>query len=437
MAGKNRDFVSVPLILVALAIVLAIGGKAVGQVFTVINNFSGPNGARPVAGLALDKAGNLYGTTSQGGIGQGTVFELSPAVEGGYTETVLYSFGSHKGDGSNPTGALVLDAAGNLYGTTEQGGVHNGGTVFELSPNAGSGWRGTILHSFGKGTDGSNPKNGLVIDAAGNLYGTTYYGGTNNTCLYAGSSYSCGTAFELSPAAGGGWTYSVLYNFGQGSGDGYFPWSGLTLDTTGNLYGECVYGSKYGKGVLYELSPGPGGTWAEHQLHAWGNKDDGTYPYSGMVFDTAGNMYGDSSGGGGHGGLGTVFKFSSSGNGWLEENLHGFGTGLDGQIPESSLIIDATGNLYGVTINGGAYGYGMVYEVNYSAANGYEETVLHNFTGGADGGNLSGALVMDSNGNLFGTTWYGGNGTNCVAGPIRGCGVAFEISPSANSKVRK
>jgi uncharacterized repeat protein (TIGR03803 family) len=436
VAGKNRNFVCVRLVAAVLAIVAASAGKAAGQVFTVVNNFSGANGARPVAGLVLDNAGNLYGTTSMGGSGHGTVFELSPASGGAYTETVLYTFGSSKGDGSGPAGTLVRDDAGNLYGTTEHGGIYNGGTVFELMPGGGGGWIGSVLHSFGNGTDGSDPKNGLVIDTAGNLYGTTYHGGTKKACAYAGATYSCGTAFELSPVTGGGWAYSVLYNFGQGSSDGYFPWSSLTLDAAGNLYGECVYGSVYGKGGLYELSPGAGGTWAERQLHPWGNKDDGTYPYGGMVFDTQGNMYGTSSGGGGHGGLGTVFEFTPSGKGWLEHNLHGFGTALDGQFPESNLIIDAAGNLYGVTVNGGTYGYGMVYEITYSPINGYLETVLHNFTGGTDGGTLSGPLVMDSNGDLFGTTWYGGSTTSCIAGPIPGCGVAFKISLS-NSKVRR
>jgi uncharacterized repeat protein (TIGR03803 family) len=433
---QNRDSVSAHLLLVlALAIVLTASAGASGQTFTVINNFSGANGARSVAGLVLDQAGNLYGATSQGGTGHGTVFELSPAA-GGYTETVLYTFGSQKYDGSGPAGTLVRDGAGNLYGTTEQGGVYNGGIVFELSPVNG-GWSETVLHNFGTGTDGSDPMNALAIDATGNLYGTTYYGGTNKTCTYAGATYSCGTAFELSPVAGGGWTYTVLYNFGQGSTDGYFPWSSLTLGAGGNLYGQCLYGSKYGKGVLYELSPGGGGAWTEQQLHAWGNKDDGTYPYGGMVFDAEGNMYGTSSGGGGHGGLGTVFEFTPNNGGWLEHNLHGFGTGLDGEYPEGNLIIDAAGNLYGVTINGGTYGYGMVYELNYSATNGYGEIVLHDFTGGADGGNLSGALVMDGNGDLFGTTWYGGSATNCIAGPIRGCGVAFKISLPPSSKERK
>lgn len=435
VASKNRGSVSVPLMQVVLTITMALGAKSAGQVFTVINNFSGSNGARPVAGFVLDKSGNLYGTTSQGGNGQGTVFELSPAAGGGYSETVLYALGGQKNDGSGPGGALVFDTAHNLYGTTEQGGVYNQGTIFELSPGTGSGWIETVLHSFGSGSDGSDPKNGLAIDAAGNLYGTTYYGGSNKACKYAGAAYSCGTAFELSPTAGGTWTYSVLYNFGQGSGDGYFPWSSLILDAAGNLYGQCTYGSKYGKGVLYELSLSHG-SWTERQLHAWGNKDDGTYPYGGMVFDAAGNMYGTSSGGGGHGGLGTVFEFTPSDGGWLEHNLHGFGTGLDGEYPTGNLIIDAAENLYGVTTNGGAYGYGMVYELNYSATNGYGEIVLHNFTGGADGGNLSGALVMDQNGNLFGTTWYGGSAKNCIAGPTRGCGVAFMISPAAGSKER-
>lgn len=410
---------------------LGLGSCAAAQTFTVINTFSGTNGARPVAGLILDNSGNLYGTTTQGGSGHGTVFELTPAAGGVFTETVLYAFSGQKNDAVQPAGALVIDGNGNLYGTTESGGAYNAGAVFELSRGS-RGWTETILHSFGNGADGADPRSGLAIDSSGNLYGTTYYGGINKSCHYAGSIYSCGTAFELSPS-GNTWNYTVIHNFGAGT-DGYFPFSALTFDPAGNLYGECLYGSQYGKGVLYELKAG---TWGEQLLHPWGNKDDGTFPFAGMIFDSAGNMYGASSGGGAHGGLGTVFEFTPSGAGWLEHNLHGFGTALDGQFSDSTLIIDSGNNLYGVTTNGGAYGYGMVYELNYSATNGYGETILHNFSGGADGAVSTSALVMDSSGNLYGTTWYGGTATSCIAGPIPGCGVAFKISPPAAMKGTK
>lgn len=424
MLSRNRR----AFILIAFAILTGFTtAPTQAQTFSVIYSFSGNDGAHPVAGVIVDKAGNVYGTTRDGGMGSGTVFKLAPQTGGGWTETVLYSFGEAKNDGLNPTGAVIFDKLGNLYGTTENGGAYGLGTVFRLAPSGGT-WKETILHSFGEGVDGANPLNGLTYDGNRTVYGTTYYGGTNQSCTYLGVKTSCGTAFEMSESTNGKLSYAVIHNFGASAEDGFYPWSTLTLDSKGNLYGQCVSGGEYLKGLLYELSPGTGGVWNEKYLHPWGNKDDGTYIYGGMAFDSSGNMYGVSTGGGAHGGLGSVFEFTVSGNGWLEHNLHGFGTGFDGQFPEGDLLVDAAGNLYGVTHNGGPYGYGMIYEV--SPVNGsWIESVLHSFTGAADGGNSSATLVEDSSGKIYGTATYGGNSQACGGVALSGCGVVFTITP--------
>jgi uncharacterized repeat protein (TIGR03803 family) len=219
----------------------------------VLHSFgSGPDdGSTPVAGLIFDAAGNLYSTTSGGGTyGPGTVFELTPAG----TETVLYSFGAF-GDGVSPYAGLIFDAAGNLYGTTYGGGAYQCslgagcGTVFELSPNGTGGWTETVLHSFGNGTDGAIPSAGLIFDAAGNLYGTTAYGGD-----YGGYNGD-GTVFELSPNGSGGWTETVLHNFHYNGTDGVSPYAGLIFDAAGNLYGTTREGGTSSYGTVFEITP--------------------------------------------------------------------------------------------------------------------------------------------------------------------------------------
>lgn len=416
-------------LLVLLIFVSAASTRATSQTYSVIENFTGPNGALPLAGLIFDNNGNLYGTAAEGGSGYGAVFELSPTSGGSYTQALLYEFGtSGNTDGAYPSGGLVFDLSGNLYGTTEHGGVHNAGTVFELSPGA-NGWTETVLHSFGGTNDGAYPTSGLAIDAGGNLYGTTIQGGPYTNCAYSGSAYSCGTAFELSPVSGGGWSYNLIHSFGH-AGDAFFPASGLTLDSVGNLYGECAQGGQHGKGLLYELSPGSGGAWTEQVLHQWGNGNDGVYPYGGLIFDSTGNLYGTTSQSGVKGNMGTVFELTPTKSGWVEENQYYFGINTDGQFPFSGLVLDGAGNLYGTTHNGGSQGYGIIYELT-PGSNGWTEKILYNLSGSADGGISSATLVMDAAGSLYGTAWYGGDYSSCITGPVPGCGVVFKVMPSA------
>ena len=233
----------------------------------VLFNFNRTDGAYTFAGLIFDAAGNLYGTTCEGGAYEnGTAFGLTPTAGGGWMEQVLFSFGH--GYGACPVAGLIFDAAGNLYGTATGGGNYGLGTVHELTPTAGGGWTEQVLHSF-NGGDGNAPWAGVVFGAAGSLYGTTMYGGA----------YNSGTAFEVTPTADGRWTEKVLYSFNNNDTDGYQPEAGLIVDTAGNLYGTTDYGGAYGAGTVFELTPTAGGGWTEKVLHSFNyNFSDGAYP---------------------------------------------------------------------------------------------------------------------------------------------------------------
>jgi uncharacterized repeat protein (TIGR03803 family) len=346
--------------LTMLVLVLFAAGIAMGE-DKVLHSFGdGTDGAFPYSGLVTDAAGNFFGVTGEGGIhGEGTVFELSPNQSGGWTERVLHSFGLGT-DGSYPYGGLVIDGAGNLYGTTQNGGIHNNcssgsgcGTVFELSPDGSGGWTEQVLHSFNEnGSDGTGPS-ALIMDAAGDLYGTTYEGGIH-TC-------DCGTVFELMPKQGGGWTERVLHSFGLGT-DGAYPYDRLAMDAAGNLYGTTSHGGIHSDGTVFELSLEQGGGGTEHVLHSFNdNGEDGAYPRAGLILDAAGNLYGTTPLGGIHscGGLGcgTAFELMPrEGGGWTEQVLHSFNdNGIDGANPNGELLFDGSGNLYGTASNGGVY----------------------------------------------------------------------------------
>ena len=375
-------------------------------------DYNGTDGAGPEAGLISDAAGNFYGTTSAGGnSAAGTVFEMSPNGSGGWTEKLLYSFGEGL-DGIGPQAALVSDANGNLYGTTSAGGFYRAGTAFELSPNGSGGWTERVLHTFGEAADGSVSLAGLIFDGAGNLYGTTSSGGVN---FY-------GTAFELSPNGGGGWTETVLYSFGAGT-DGAVPPAGLIRDGAGNLYGTTYSGGTYNLGTVFELTPNGSGGWVETVLYSFNNNGlDGTNPYSGLIFDSAGNLYGTTFYGGTHN-TGIVFELTPNGSGgWVETVLYSFNNNnSDGAYPRAGLILDSAGNLYGTTSSGGTAFYGTAFELSPDGRGGWTETVLHSFSGVEDGSNPDAGLIMDHAGDLYGTTAVGGSGGWVV-------GTVFEIA---------
>jgi uncharacterized repeat protein (TIGR03803 family) len=410
---------------IVLTTVLFVGvPRAFAQEEKVLDSFN-PKAKGPgqsFAGLISDAAGHLYGTTEFGGggpcdnsLGCGTVFELSPTSGGGWTQKVLYNFcpQSNCPDGAYPLAGLVFDAAGNLYGTTYRGGAHFWGTVFELTPAAG-GWKERVLHNFNKnGTDGYGPEASLIFDTQGNLYGTTSSGGAY------GAEFSGGTVFELQPAVGGRWSETVLHSFGHGT-DGSEPESALIFDAAGNLYGTTPLGGPYNggfAGTVFELTPTAGGTWTETILYNFGNGTDPDGP-QGLVFDADGNLY--TMAGDGVYGKGTVVELKpASGGGWTATIIYSF-NGTDGYAPNGGLIMDKAGNLYGTTDSGGAFDNGAAFELSPTTGGDWTETVLHNFGRNQDGRNPHAPLLLNSSGNLYGTTIGGGANSE---------GTVFEIKP--------
>jgi len=264
------------------------GGGWREKVLHSFNN-NGQDGFNPEAGVILDSSGNLYGTTQFGGAyGGGIVFELVNAG-GSWFENILHSFDGNGKDGTDPQAGLIFDSSGNLYSTTSQGGIHGDGTVFELGRKRAGGWGEKILYSFNsKGGKGFYPTAGLTFDTAGNLYGVTGVGGA----------YGEGVAFELRPTVGGNWTESTLYSFGANSLNGYYPSGGLVFDSSGNLYGLANNGGAYDAGVVFELSPPMGGSWSYNVLYNFGATAEGRYPSGTLIFDAHGNLYGVTGGGG-------------------------------------------------------------------------------------------------------------------------------------------
>ena len=403
---------------------LMVAHPAAAQSFSLLHSFSGMNGAdgsAPFDGLIVDSSGNFYGTTFNGGtFGFGTVYEL-PA-EGG--EKVLYNF-TGGNDGANPAGSLILDGAGNLYGTTTSGGPKSCyfnigcGVVFKLSPQGTE----TILYTFTGQGDGGVPLAGLIRDARGNLYGTASQGGQVGTLCSVG----CGVVFKLNPAG----QETVLHTF-TGPPDGANPLAPLVQDSAGNLYGTTELGgagcyghiSVYGCGTVFKL----GRQGHETILYSFTQSTDGGSPQAGLVLDPGGNLYGTTTNGGdnsfcklGNGfGCGVVFKVDPLGN---ETVLYGFPSGTAGAVPFASLVRDAKGNLYGTTAVGGsfsgiyAYGCGVVFKLTPS---GYE-TVLHSFQLTDGCGPLGNLLV--NKGYLYGTASGGG-----VDGAAS-LGVVFQLRP--------
>ena len=394
-------------------------GRAYASTETILHDFNlTPNGQQPNGGLISDAAGNLYGTTLYGGTyGFGEVYKLTPNSKGGWTETVIFSFNGTT-DGDGPMGALVFDAAGNIYGGTIGGGSQSDGTIFQLTPHAGAAWTERVIWNF-HGKDGVNPNGGLIFDKAGNLFGTTTSGGGlgRQSCINLG----CGTAFRLSPGANGKWTLTTLYAF-QGQSDGSNPNSRLAIDSAGNLYGTTteggILGTGLGYGVVFKLSSSSGG-WTESVLYTFTGGADGGNPSSSVIFDASGNLYGVTADGGTGSGCsgsecGTVFELSPvSGGAWSENVIYNF-NGIDGDDPVGNLSFDQAGNLYGTTRSGvsGAV-EGTVFELTHGSG-GWSESVLWNFTGGADGKNPTFGVTLGSSGQIYGATGElenTGNGT--------------------------
>jgi len=400
------------------AVVVLACGLAYGQQYRVIWSFGGaPNdGGQPPEGLIADKAGNLYGTTLVGGnsaancpnpayLGCGTVYELSPSGDGTWTETILYQFclngqPNNCPDGWWPFAGLVMDTSGNFYGTTTGGGTYGEGTVFELSPPArpGDPWAESVLWSFcSEGypcPNGNGPQSQLVIDEAGNLYGTTEGG--------------CGVVFQITPTPAGA-IETLLYMFG-GFNDSCNPRSGVIFDNSGNLYGTTDYGGKNDWGTVYELSPTFAGPWTERVLYSFGLKAG--EPVSEVRFDSRGNLYGSTTFKGS-----TLFRLTPNGEGGWRHSFLGLQSSVGTGSATDPLIVNNT--LYGATTGGGTYSGGTVFRVH-----GTTQTVIHSFCSEpncADGLEpyFGGSLTVVA-GKLYGTT---------IAGGAYGQGVVFEITP--------
>jgi uncharacterized repeat protein (TIGR03803 family) len=419
----DRKKVSVAIILaIAYGIAaISIVPAAQAQSFTLLHAFSGPqDGDVPQGGPVMDRAGNLYGTTTMGGRdGFGTVYKLSRAGAG-WILTNLYTF-SGGTDGGSPFGPVTFGPDGTLYGTTAEGGANRLGTVFNLRPPATvchatqCPWVETVIHSF-SGSDGFSPEyGGLIFDAAGNIYGTAAGGGI-------GCRSGCGLVYKLTKSCSS-WTENVLYFFTGGS-DGETPYGGVAFDRAGNLYGSTFYGGTNGSGTLFQLT-NTGAAWTETTLQAFsGSGDQGGNPYAGPVLDQQGNLYGTTSDGGSLNG-GTVYQLQPSGDGnWTLNVLYSFD---ELGKPFDTPTLDTAGNLYATTSQGGN-GVGSVIKLT-RGSDGWSYTELYDFPDDFSNGYAPvGSVVLDSSGNIYGTTALGGNQTNNC--PDGGCGVVFEINTS-------
>jgi uncharacterized repeat protein (TIGR03803 family) len=380
---------SVTLLLIVIAGVVSAHAQL--PKYTTLHSFSKSDGSIPNASPIQDENGNLYGTTYKGGgRNAGTVFKLDPSGN----LTTLHEFGL--GDGAGPNAALVRDVNGNLYGTTSGGGsracAYGCGSIFRIDANGVF----TSLHLFAGGTDGETPLGGLLLDQNGNLYGTTRYGGISGN----------GTIFKLQPDG----SLITLYLF-KAYPDGEQPFAGLVADAMGNMYGTTwAGGTAFNYGTIYKLDA----SGKETVLYRFRGAADGSSPNSGVILDDAGNLYGTTAGGGGSGGgfgPGVVYKLDSNG---AYTVLHTF-SDAGGVTSYAPLVRDGNGNLYGTTILGGLRNFGTVFRLEPSG----RYRVLHNFLGGRDRGRNYSGLFRDNAGNLYGTTTRGGTDT---------VGTVFEIS---------
>ncbi|MBZ5722431.1 MAG: hypothetical protein LAO03_18835 [Acidobacteriia bacterium] len=370
----SRPRTQTAAIALLLTIVCSSGAalQATAQTFKTIYTFAGtPDASGPRSGVILDQAGNIYGTTEGGGTGKfGTAYKID--VNG--QETLLHSFSGP--DGSTPFARLLRDAAGNLYGTTLAGGTQNHGTVFKIAAD------GTFstLYNFAGGSDAGAPRAGVTRDAAGNLYGATGNGGQ----------FTLGTIFKIDASG----NKSVLHDF-AGAPDGEDPAGDLIRDTAGNIYGTTVRGGTLDFGTVFKIDA----NGQETILYSFGtNPGDGSNPTSSLVLDAAGNLYGTTATSVDSPFNGTVFKLDTAGNETVLKNFNQ--TRADGKNPEAGLVRDANGNLYGVCNLGGSANEGTLFVINASG----KFRVLHNFQDSGDGAYAEGKLVLDGAGNLYGTT---------------------------------
>lgn len=383
----------------------------------VLYRFSGgKDGSNPYAGPIRNSESNLFGTTVFGGKygsglqGFGVVFELSPNSNGKWTETVLHSFNKDGKDGYYPYASVVMDTKGNLYGTTKYGGSNDRGTVFELS-RGGNGWTEKVVYSFKVNNDGWNPTSNLIFDGKGNLYGTLSQG-LNCT--------DCGAVFELSPQHDGTWKETILHAFSTSvtAKDGYTPLGGLVLDSEGSLYGTTEYGGTYNYGTVFQIQ----GSGRETVLWSFNPAANDVFePVNGLTIDTKGRLYGMSPQGGANYAFGGVFELRRVNGVWRESVIHSFSNVNDGAYPYGTVAINAAGEPYGTTEDSYLLGYsGIVFQLSRNKQN-WQEKILYKFVKPVSGAHPFSGVVLDNLGNVYGTTYDGGNS--------QGSGVVFVIRP--------
>jgi uncharacterized repeat protein (TIGR03803 family) len=403
MENLGFRFVSSFQPLVAAVVILLAGSAAAST--TQIYSFGGGNdGEYTDTELVMDSAGNLYGTSVQGGtFGSGTVFQLSPSSSG-WTHTVLYNF-TGRADGGEPYKGVTLDSHGDLYGTavTGGGGSCEGGcgVAYKLS-NSGGIWTQSVLHAFSGGDDGSGPGSPVAIDQHGNLYGTTPTGGANGF----------GVVYGIEPVAGGNWKLIVIHAF-TGGADGLGGSAGrLLLDAAGDLYGVNTVGGANGFGNVYKLVQSKG-QWQLTTLYSFKDQPDGASPYGGVIFDKNGNLYGTTYYAGAND-VGTVYKLTRNGDSWTESVLYSFKGGTDGDSPISTLVSDGQGNMYGTTSDGGAAkcGCGTIFRISPGSGSTWMEKVAYRFPGDPNPGFAYNGMVSDGKGNFYGATVHGGSWNN-------------------------
>jgi uncharacterized repeat protein (TIGR03803 family) len=405
MTQKNLHIVAY----VAAAFILTVWSAGTASAVVseqVIYTFTGvPKGLYPLTKLVYG-SGKLYGATSSGGTATckcGTVFGLVPKTGGGWTYRTLYSFKGGS-DGSTPVGNIIFDTAGNIYGVTGSGGSQEFGTVYELSPGTGGKWTHKVLYDFSQSPDGNGPNAGLIMDAAGNLYGTTNSGGNNFS----------GTVFELSLGSNGLWNETVLYRF---SGpDGSSPRAELIMDAKGNLYGTTFSGGTNSDGVVFELSPSSGGGWSESVLYSFTGGQDQGLLNAPVWMDPKGNLYGTTMGAVQNVQFGTVFQLTpTSTPPWTETTLHTFGQqSSDGTVPAGGLTADAKGNLFGATNAGGNAAAGTICKLTPGSGGTWNYRVYYTFTGGSNGGAPSTPVTFGKGAIFFGPTTGGSNSAQVI-----------------------
>ena len=415
MNGKKLAHHATPPVAILISILMLAGTILSSEPKeSVLHRFrnGGNDGLAAYGRVISDSAGNLYGTTAFGGTsGEGIVFELmNPRAPDGGTETILYNF-SGGSDGSQPYGGLIFDSAGNLYGTTYQGGTSNAGAVYQLTPGQSGTWTENVLYSFAGGADGLGPQSDLNFDQAGNLYGTTNNGGSPGN----------GIVFQLTPPTerGGMWTETVLHRFM--TKEATSPRAAVIFDKKGSLYGTLANDGAFGAGGVFRLKPpaAKGGVWKEETLYTFTGGTDGFGPLCRLIL-LRGKLYGTTVIGGGSG-VGTVFELSPPVNhhgAWTETTIHTFACGSDGCYPWAGLTMDRKGTFYGTTQFGGLPSNGgTVFELKQLGGI-WTQGVVFSFK--YSNNQLSAAgLLLDAWGTLYGTTI--GSGMNA--------GMVFKLRP--------